>query len=177
MKEVFFKCSSKCPITRNFVARNKVWCLLHPYSLVCVCVCIHCCISNLQNSFLGGWRNTWRMRQRCRGVTWEVRMSMTGKNLTNMNRTKLTKYFLPMRSCRIKSRKYTCQYPNRPSCVVGCFYDQPEWSRFERCVFPAGKRCWMMISDSYVCTRRGTSLTGICTATVLAERGNSDGKT
>lgn len=36
-------------------------------------------------------------------------------------------------------------------------------------IFPAGKRCWMMISDSYVYTRRGTLLMGICTVMVLDE--------
>lgn len=33
----------------------------------------------------------------------------------------------------------------------------------------AGKLCWMMISDSYVYTKRDTLLMGICTAMVLGE--------
>lgn len=40
-----------------------------------------------------------------------------------------------------------------------------------------GKPCWMMISDDCVYTRRGTLLTGICTAMGLDERENSGGNT
>lgn len=43
-------------------------------------------------------------------------------------------------------------------------------AQFKHHTSPAvGKQCWMMTSDSYVYTKRGTLLMGICTAMVLDE--------